>query len=163
MMVYVDDERCVGCGVCLEACPADALKLIGEVAAIDQGKCRGCGACMEDCPTGAILSVTEPDTRELSLPTRGNVPASAATQPARVSVAGRTRKALPWLGTALAFVGRQVVPRLADVLLDAWDRRARSRTGSSGQSLSTSPQPAPRMDESLNGRGHQFRHRGGRS
>lgn len=162
MMVYVDDDRCVGCGKCLDACPAGALGLIDGVAVVDQGKCRQCGACMEVCPVGAILSVTESDAREPSLPVRSDAPVPAIRQPAPVSVASRARKALPWLGAALAFVGREVVPWVAGTLLDAWDRRANSDAVSTGRSPLTPPQPTSRIETSSNGSRHQFRHRGGR-
>jgi NADH-quinone oxidoreductase subunit F len=47
----IDAERCKGCGLCLECCPANAIA--GEKKAahvIDQNVCIKCGACLEACP-----------------------------------------------------------------------------------------------------------------
>jgi ferredoxin len=49
----VDEEKCVGCGVCLYTCPIGAVSL-EEVARIDASLCIGCGRCVEKCPQRAI-------------------------------------------------------------------------------------------------------------
>jgi NAD-dependent dihydropyrimidine dehydrogenase PreA subunit len=49
----VDEEKCLGCGVCLHTCPTGAVSL-EEVARIDPEHCIGCGRCVEKCPQKAI-------------------------------------------------------------------------------------------------------------
>ncbi|MFO7655341.1 MAG: DUF362 domain-containing protein [Candidatus Krumholzibacteriia bacterium] len=45
----VDTPMCAGCGVCLEICNFDAIRLEGGRAVIDQARCTGCGQCMTVC------------------------------------------------------------------------------------------------------------------
>jgi ferredoxin len=49
----VDEEKCVGCGICLYTCSTGAVSL-EEVARIDPKHCIGCGRCAEKCPQRAI-------------------------------------------------------------------------------------------------------------
>ena len=53
----VDEEVCIGCGVCETVCPQAAVTLtaaIGGHAVVNANVCRGCGICSADCPSGAI-------------------------------------------------------------------------------------------------------------
>lgn len=53
----LDQDACIGCGMCLEVCPQEVFAMaqgskkvrIGELDA-----CMECGACMMNCPVGAI-------------------------------------------------------------------------------------------------------------
>ena len=49
------ETRCIGCGICLETCPNEALTRLpdGRVE-IDRSRCLGCGACAVKCPTNAM-------------------------------------------------------------------------------------------------------------
>ena len=134
-MIYVDTSRCTGCGLCLEACPVGALQLVEGVAWVNQDSCRACGACIEVCPQSAILSVTEPDAARPVRTDQRSLPVSRPDKSpvASVDVPGR---AWPWLGAALAFVGREVVPRVVVSLLDAWDRRTGASTSPMNNSAS---------------------------
>ena len=52
--VVVDQERCVGCGFCLDVCDPGVLDTDdGHVVPFDLEDCTGCALC-EDCPEGAI-------------------------------------------------------------------------------------------------------------
>ncbi|MEK7707802.1 MAG: 4Fe-4S binding protein, partial [Verrucomicrobiota bacterium] len=48
-------DKCVGCGMCLKVCPADAIKLVNKKAVIDLDKCTLCGACPDSCKFEAII------------------------------------------------------------------------------------------------------------
>jgi NADH-quinone oxidoreductase subunit F len=51
----IDDEKCKGCGICLDACPHGSIR--GEkkkVHTIDQDSCQKCGICIEECKRDAI-------------------------------------------------------------------------------------------------------------
>ena len=54
LVAVVLTEKCVGCGICADVCPANAIKVDGY-AAIDNELCVGCRYCMSECPSDAII------------------------------------------------------------------------------------------------------------
>jgi heterodisulfide reductase subunit A len=54
--VTIEEGLCTGCGVCVEACPYDALALNPEKGKVDviEVLCEGCGACVSSCICRAI-------------------------------------------------------------------------------------------------------------
>ena len=48
-----DESKCDGCGICIEECPAGALKFEGGKVKRDEDECQHCSHCMFECPTGA--------------------------------------------------------------------------------------------------------------
>ena len=115
-MLYVDENRCSGCGICVEACPVGAMSLQDGRASIDQNLCTQCEACEVACPETAILAVSEPAL----LPEGTSGAAQPEAKAAPVPVGSRL---VPAIGAALVFFGREIVPRLSGHLLDALDRR----------------------------------------
>ncbi|MHC4645434.1 MAG: ATP-binding protein [Planctomycetota bacterium] len=54
-MVKIDEEKCNGCGLCVNACAEGAIKLInGKAKLISEVYCDGLGACIGHCPQDAI-------------------------------------------------------------------------------------------------------------
>lgn len=53
VLPVVDPDKCIGCGRCIEWCPAGAIK-VDEAARIDPDKCLGCGECTITCNEGAV-------------------------------------------------------------------------------------------------------------
>ncbi|MCG8515919.1 MAG: 4Fe-4S binding protein [Halanaerobiales bacterium] len=55
MVAIITVSECVGCGACIDECPADAIVLNGDnIAVVDADECLDCGACVDVCPTDAI-------------------------------------------------------------------------------------------------------------
>ena len=56
-----DQEKCIGCGKCVEICPVNVIKMEGDFPIIDKDWCIGCGVCAVPCPTGAVKLVRKSD------------------------------------------------------------------------------------------------------
>jgi len=56
-MVGIDTEKCVGCGGCLDLCPAIAISMINDVVTIDADLCTECRICVKVCPIRAPHAV----------------------------------------------------------------------------------------------------------
>lgn len=55
--MYIDAEKCIGCGRCIPYCPVRAIALSEEKkAVVDKVECVECGACVRsaECPVSAI-------------------------------------------------------------------------------------------------------------
>lgn len=54
-IVKIDEEKCNGCGLCINACHESALALVdGKAKLITDSYCDGLGACLPACPQDAI-------------------------------------------------------------------------------------------------------------
>ena len=64
-VVVIDENLCIGCTLCIQACPVDAIvgasKLMHTVIA---EQCTGCELCIPPCPVDCIhvVQVAQPDT-----------------------------------------------------------------------------------------------------
>lgn len=125
MVIQVNRELCAGCGACAEVCSAGAIQMVNQTAVIVEALCTQCEACVEACPNGAIAASTPvPNPASVvALPVTGFSPAPVQQPAVLPEVAPSGRGLAPLAGAALAFVGREVAPCLADVLLNALERR----------------------------------------
>ncbi|MEG1256099.1 4Fe-4S binding protein [Clostridium sp.] len=49
-----NDDKCVGCGICIKGCRQGALKLVDKKIQFDRSKCVNCGGCVRSCKPGAF-------------------------------------------------------------------------------------------------------------
>lgn len=59
----VDNDKCIGCGECIDVCPSDVYEMQNEKSVpVNADECIGCEACIEACEQDAItLTETEDD------------------------------------------------------------------------------------------------------
>jgi len=65
-MLRVRKGLCLGCGLCVESCPQQAISIVSAMAEIDQSRCNQCRLCLEVCPQGAIIEFAPVSEAELA-------------------------------------------------------------------------------------------------
>lgn len=54
-VIKIDEEKCNGCGICVNACHEGAIGLVdGKAKLLRDDYCDGLGDCLPSCPTSAI-------------------------------------------------------------------------------------------------------------
>lgn len=62
-MVFIDQDKCIGCGACAADCVGSRIELIDGTAHI-KGPCILCGHCVAICPVSAV-SIPEYDMEDI--------------------------------------------------------------------------------------------------
>jgi len=122
-MIFIDEERCTGCGLCLDACAQGAIALGDSGATIDQELCAGCAVCMTTCPQAAIYEVEAAPVPMVAV--------STEAQPTQGAL-GRWQSILIRARPAIASTLATAAPLALDVLsglVRRWlDERSMART-----------------------------------
>lgn len=53
MSYKITEDKCLGCGACVDACGVGAISEKDGKYVIDADTCVECGACADACPVGA--------------------------------------------------------------------------------------------------------------
>lgn len=57
-IVHIDEDKCVGCGLCIPNCQEGALRIIdGKARLSSEAMCDGLGKCLGSCPVDAITII----------------------------------------------------------------------------------------------------------
>jgi len=142
-MIFVDEDKCTGCGDCLEVCPEEgAVVLQEDKAVINQELCNSCAECLTSCPESAIYEVEAAPM----------VPEQA--QPVQVTRQSALSRARPAIVSTLAAAAPLAVDALTGLARRWLDRRSVARrTG--GQA-----EPAPSGQTGSGRSGRRRRQRG---
>lgn len=55
MVAVIDEDVCIGCTKCIQACPVDAiLGAARQMHTVIESECTGCELCIEPCPVDCI-------------------------------------------------------------------------------------------------------------
>jgi NAD-dependent dihydropyrimidine dehydrogenase PreA subunit len=150
MVIKVDQDLCAGCGVCVDACSVGAIQLVDYWAAIDEALCTHCEACVDACPNGALIALSPVvgAASTLALPASGSHPVPARL-PAALPEAPAAAHGLATLaGTALAYLGKEVLPYIINVAATTLEQRLASQPAKM-KAMPAQPVACPGRDRSI--------------
>ena len=62
-VVIIDEQLCIGCTLCIQACPVDAiLGAAKQMHTVIKNECTGCDLCIPPCPVDCIYIVPIEET-----------------------------------------------------------------------------------------------------
>lgn len=87
-VVRIDEPRCIGCTLCIQVCPVDAIAGAGkQMHTVIEDECTGCDLCLPACPVDCIDVL--PTSSNKSVATRW--PEYTPEQTARAKLRTRAR------------------------------------------------------------------------
>jgi len=111
MAIKINQQKCDGCAVCMDACEVGAIYLVDKKAYVDQESCTACEACIEICPVQAIQSVESVVVQQTQ---------PAEIRPAKTSVLPTIKAAIVTLGSTLLPV---LISKIGDAIISALESK----------------------------------------
>lgn len=171
MFVRINQDRCAGCGICVDECPTGAIHLENGWAVIDQARCTNCQTCAEVCPneavevvyqqpTSAVVPVQEIESQVMPIQERISSPVPVQAKVIQHAPVKSSRSIAPIASAALAYMGREVFPRVIDAMVTALENRV-TRSAEHNH-IPIEPARSTQQNILPRGRGKQIRYHGGR-
>lgn len=167
-LLYIDRNTCTGCAVCVDTCPMGAIRMdeSESVAVIDTALCSECLLCLTKCPSGAIQQLESSELAPVPAVERDILEGEVIegkvmpVQTARsLTPAWQPGRLVALASTALGFVGNWLLPRTADALISAVERRLAQGTNSASSAASLCSENRSQMSQIGRGRGRRGRGR----
>lgn len=161
-MIYVDKACCTGCAACMGLCLTGAIAIEDGIAVIAEALCNECGDCLEACPQRAIIIV---EAMSEGAPLAMSDPGTDISRLRPRATTSNLRQELgPAAQAVLGWAGRELLPRLANLALDWFDRHSAGQTAglTSNTDANRSIPRSARADRTRNGKQRRERRRQGR-
>ena len=71
-VVTMNSATCTGCGICIDRCQTDALRLEADKAVLNADRCIGCGLCVSTCPADSLALMRKPESEQAEVPRNFN-------------------------------------------------------------------------------------------
>jgi electron transfer flavoprotein alpha subunit len=127
--IVVLADKCVGCRLCIKACPFGAITVVNKLAVIELDKCNLCGACLEACKKFGAIVIREKKAGPTDLSAYKDVWIFAEQKDGKIQsityeLLGEGRKLADQLKMKLCAVllGHQVEGRSAELIQRGADR-----------------------------------------
>jgi len=128
-VAVIDEARCIGCTLCIAACPVDAIAgARKQMHTVIEALCTGCDLCLPPCPVDCIEMVPAADPAW----DRGRVDAARDRYERRLARLGRDRAARA-AARAQRSAGARHGPEARRAAIEAALARARARRAAHGK------------------------------
>jgi len=79
LLAVIDEQRCIGCTLCIQACPVDAIAGAAKwMHTVIAAECTGCELCLPPCPVDCIDLIEVNLTSPRPIPIHVQMPELAA-------------------------------------------------------------------------------------